>query len=510
MSVSSKHNQLKKLYGITKLKSDVIMLSNIRMCNRNLVSASNDCSKVFKTNPYGSFTFLHHSSMNKRGVGILINNNIDFSVLEREEDPEENFLLLRITLRGHQAILGSVYGPNEFNPQFFDRLKRSVQKLGNLPIILGGDWNCTFSRDPIETNIDCLNMQRLPNLRHSELLDELCNDLRLTDPYRIFFPTRRDFTFKPRCRESINRSRIDFFLISIDSITEVSGCDILPGLQSSLFDHKAIVLKLNIKVDPLQGGPTISRAIINDTELDIVVKLAVAECYVVHILPAAWPPNEHEDLLNQIGRIRTQFRLAGPSSLHLPVGDMVDEDVRLRADLIDEIRDELVGINISRFEDMPLNCNQATFMEVLLNAMCYETVGFQSFIKKVKNQSIKKLLSDLTAEKKRQDANIAIVDRLEREIDAYYENELVRELEHYSLFEHVNMEKMTPHFLKLAKCTKADNKLCDIRDDNGNNFQDEEVLKEFVVSYYENLYKLPDDQKNNINGVLRIFWGQNY
>ena len=47
MSVSSKHNQLKKLYGITKLKSDVIMLSDIRMCNRNLVSASNDCSKVF-------------------------------------------------------------------------------------------------------------------------------------------------------------------------------------------------------------------------------------------------------------------------------------------------------------------------------------------------------------------------------------------------------------------------------------------------------------------------------
>ena len=116
----------------------------------------------------------------------------------------------------------------------------------------------------------------------------------------------------------------------------------------------------------------------------------------------------------------------------------------------------------------------------------------------------------MTAEKKRQDANIAIVDRLEREIDAYYENELVRELEHYSLFEHINIEKMTPHFLKLAKCTKADNKLCDIRDDNGHNFQDEEVLKEFVVSYYENLYKLPDDQKNNINGVLRIFWGPNY
>ena len=69
------------------------------------------------------------------------------------------------------------------------------------------------------------------------------------------------------------------------------------------------------------------------------------------------------------------------------------------------------------------------------------------------------------------------------------------------------MEKITPHFLKLAKYTKSDNKLCDIRDDNGHNFQDEEVLKEFVVSYYENLYKLPDDQKNNINGCIEDFLG---
>ena len=30
MSTSSKHNQIKKIYGITKLKSDVILLSDIQ------------------------------------------------------------------------------------------------------------------------------------------------------------------------------------------------------------------------------------------------------------------------------------------------------------------------------------------------------------------------------------------------------------------------------------------------------------------------------------------------
>ena len=150
MSASSKHNQAKKLYGI------------------------------------------------KRGVGILIKNDLDVSVIEREEDPEENFLLVKITFKGKQLILGSIYGPNEVNPGFFHRLNRSLIKLGNSLVILGGDWNCTFATDPIETNLDCLNMNRLPNIRHSELLKDLCTEHNLTDPYRLFFPTRKDFFFKPR------------------------------------------------------------------------------------------------------------------------------------------------------------------------------------------------------------------------------------------------------------------------------------------------------------------------
>ena len=47
MSVTSKSNQIKKIYGITKLNKDIIFLSDIRLCNKNLILASNDCSKIF-------------------------------------------------------------------------------------------------------------------------------------------------------------------------------------------------------------------------------------------------------------------------------------------------------------------------------------------------------------------------------------------------------------------------------------------------------------------------------
>ena len=144
-----------------------------------------------------------------------------------------------------------------------------------------------------------------------------------------------------------------------------------------------------------------------------MVKLAVAECYLVHISPAAWLPNERDELLNLTGRIRTQFRLAGPSPLHLPLGEIEEESVRYRAETLDLIRRDLVGLDISRFELMPLNCNWASFLEALLNAMHNETCGYQSFIKKVKNQSIKKLTSDLALQKSRPVVNSTTVDRLE-------------------------------------------------------------------------------------------------
>ena len=313
----------------------------------------------------------------------MIANDIVFSVSDREEDPEENFLLLKLNIKGRLAILGSIYGPNDQNPGFFDRLKNSLRRLGNLPVLLGGDWNCTFATDPIETNIDCLNMQRLPNSRHSEILRDLCAEFNLTDPYRLFFPSRKDFSFKPRSVASKNRSRLDFFLVGLNVLNEVSFCDINPGLQNELFDHKATTLKVNTIELRKAGNPSISRSIINDQELDIVVTLAVAECYIVHIQEQAWLPNERGELLNKIGRIRTQFRAAGPAPVHLPLDTLTAELIRDREETLDLIIRESAELDITRFQEMPITCCRAVFMEVLLNAVRNDTISFQLFIKKI-------------------------------------------------------------------------------------------------------------------------------
>jgi len=175
-------------------------------------------------------------------VGILTKSSLDFEVLDRVDDVEENFLLIKAKIQGKELILGSIYGPNEHNHNFFISLFNCIHGLGNLPIILAGDWNCTFSNAPILYNNDCLNMNSLPNLRHSNYISELCEDLDLMDPFRGFHPTAIEFTYSPFGTTRTNKSRIDFFLISRDLFGTATGCNIALSLQSKLFDHKAVNL----------------------------------------------------------------------------------------------------------------------------------------------------------------------------------------------------------------------------------------------------------------------------
>ena len=138
MSSSSKILQHTKLYGVAKIKTDIIFLSDIRLSNKNLVSNFNNIANIFRTNPYASYQFFHNSSKNKRGTGILIKNDVDFSELARRTDPEENYLLLMAELKGNRVIIGSIYGPNDHDNNFFTSLERDIVSLGNYPVILGG------------------------------------------------------------------------------------------------------------------------------------------------------------------------------------------------------------------------------------------------------------------------------------------------------------------------------------------------------------------------------------
>jgi hypothetical protein len=101
MSNTGSFNHKLKMYGITKLKTDIILLCDIRLSNSQNVLQSIPAKTTFRTNPYRSYEFYSNSTKNKRGVGILLKKNCNFSVLEEWRDGvDENYLFLKLQQPG--------------------------------------------------------------------------------------------------------------------------------------------------------------------------------------------------------------------------------------------------------------------------------------------------------------------------------------------------------------------------------------------------------------------------
>jgi hypothetical protein len=83
MASANKQTRIRKFYGIVNLKTDIIMLSDIRMCNKGGVSDLQFISSILAVNPYCAYKMYHHSRSNSRGVAILVKKSLNFFVQEK-------------------------------------------------------------------------------------------------------------------------------------------------------------------------------------------------------------------------------------------------------------------------------------------------------------------------------------------------------------------------------------------------------------------------------------------
>jgi exonuclease III len=194
----------KKIFSITREKDEIIFLSDIRLNSSKQVSATLDIGKRFG---FRGYNFIHNSTTNSRGVGILISNKLNVSIHNTFKDIDGNILLLDISIGGNRITLGSIYGPNADNEEFFTDICQMCERFGNRHIILGGDWNTTFDGRSNNLNIDTINIADIPSKRRSKWLQNICTRLGLSDPYRHFYPNRSEFTYIPNAVANLNRSR---------------------------------------------------------------------------------------------------------------------------------------------------------------------------------------------------------------------------------------------------------------------------------------------------------------
>jgi exonuclease III len=282
------NKQLSKLIAITALCSDIIFLSDLRL--NGDTDAVEKISKIFMCNNKLNYYFHHNSNTNSRGAGILIACDFPCKIIYTYKDLDDNILGLVIESSGNIFSICSVYGPNDNNKSFFSSLSRFIKSVGDVPIVIGGDWNATYSQSPSSYNPDTLNMSSPPSLIRSGWIADLCSSFGLLDPFRAFHPTRRDFTYFPHGARK-NRSRIDFFLISESQLTSCRSCNISPWLSTSLFDHKSVTI--DFTKEKVKPKLFINRTIIANPRMEDVVLAAFADTYLAHADPAQMLVDEH-------------------------------------------------------------------------------------------------------------------------------------------------------------------------------------------------------------------------
>jgi len=505
MSSVTKTLHLRKIYGIVKLKTDIILLSDIRLCNKSGESDLKSLANTLKINPYCSYNITHNSRKNSRGVAILTKSNLDFSVLQKEDDEDNNLILVKARINNHTVIIGSIYGPNGTDDNFFRTLRNKLDALGDYPVVMGGDWNCVNSTLPLASNPDVMNMINLPNAPNGKSLEKLRNEKKLIDPFRLLWPERIDFSYVPRDSTKTNRSRLDFFLISKSIATKVTECDIKLAVQSKLFDHKAISLSFLNKKVPV-SLPTISGKILLDPDLPLAVEISAIETYISY--KANFSAADREAALRQIGTCRLLLREAGPDPVHTG-GQLADNiaDIDHRNNKLIRIRNSLNNLNLINFQNCELTIDDDEFLEILINNLRNDVISYQSFIANSMKANKKRITKRLETLKGNGYNDFNEISKLERELANINENELSFICEKNMIFENINSERITPYFLKVIKGNKTLSSLTSIRDERGNFFNNEMDQKQYIVQHYEKIYKKDPEEPESLEGYIENFLG---
>jgi exonuclease III len=492
--------QIKKLFSIVSCGSDIILLSNVRLGNG---AAIPDQINTFRYNKYGQYDFYHNSTQNRRGVGILIKHNLNYSIEFEYRDNSENILGLLINIDNFLFRCVSVYGPNNNDRTFFNDINHFLSLYDDRPVVLGGDWNMTVSTHDGGLNIDTINMLNPPSLLRSRLLLDICSNWELSDPFRTLHPETRDFTYVPRAGTN-NRSRIDFFLVSNPILNNVNKCSIGENLLCTLFDHKPICLEFC----PQRTNNTlnITNKTLNHPRFPALLAAASVETYLHHARRDPELINFIDQNLVQVGRINYLIRQINDIEWNEKISGQEHEDPVLKANIIDEIdqlRDNFPDPSI--LDTIPLSVDPDIFFEVLTNNIMNTLRSFQGWLNKLCTAKKADLINRLVALKMDYQLNTDIIFQLEAELNAVVDSDLRDKTESPKIFENLNSEKPTPLFLNLTK-TRTNSGLEKIKNNDGVPFPSDGDREEFIVKSFQDLYEtrpaepLGDDAIDNFLG----------
>ena len=232
-----------KLNWVISNNSDICFLSEVKFHDLSLLP---NIKRFLSTNNLGSYDLYLNSTGSRRGTAIIIRKKLDIHVVTEFRDKNENFILLECRLNNNNILLGSIYAPNDDQSVFFTDLESALSRFNSMKTILGGDWNTCLSSLPPDINPDIDRHNGFSN-NGATLIANLCRNFHITDPFRVRFPNKREFSYRRKVANGTSRSRIDFFLISNDLLSSMSDTGYTPS-PSFFFDHFATFINFKSRV----------------------------------------------------------------------------------------------------------------------------------------------------------------------------------------------------------------------------------------------------------------------
>ena len=498
-----------KLDAILSLNADITFLIDIRAHSSKFDVISNyiECTKQ------GNFKIIFNSdSSQKRGVAILYKETLDLIVTDYIRSPDHNILLINARLKGQPVTLGAIYGPTDLEDEnFFINLKQQLCDFGHPTFLIGGDFNavtCTTKpsisylsqnkkRQKYEnSNPEILNMQEIPNPKHSAQICDLIAEGFWVDPFRILNYNLKEFSYVPKQYGARNRSRIDFFLTSQDLLGVISKVEYLPTITN--FDHKtcSITMMLNNSIKP----PLIDHNLLS---IQGILEISRRESLLLLLL--------HGDIITQ--GIVSQYSQVTKQICELTVfvreRNCKDKFLQNFISQLQDNADTLLAtlpFSLQDLFDQDINIRPALFLETLQNNIKINIVNYQKLYKKAENKSLDSLKTKLNGLKTDPSSSCDEIFQLEQDFSELMDEKITRICKKSRSRRALHLEKASRAFCSLAKTKKKQESISAIKDTSDplshKAFNEQSDRSKYISNFYKKIYTKGSAINHNIEEFL--------
>lgn len=198
----------------------------------------------FWQNEWGYTALFSGNNSQSAGVGILFRSNVPVKLISYKEIIIGRIQMAEVEINDQRYSLFNIYGPNDDDPTFFNKLNDEITDLQGKNVILGGDFNVVFNikRDKEGGRGDTKPKQR-------QAIQDMLDEHELTDVWRVMNPDQKVFTWHSNSRPRVS-CRLDYIIVSGNLLNNIRKAKIIPSFLS---DHSLVYVNLETSIP--ERGP---------------------------------------------------------------------------------------------------------------------------------------------------------------------------------------------------------------------------------------------------------------